>query len=812
MKISKSAISLAIIAIAGLAAFIYFTPSYSTSYSVDSRLTRSQVQEMSKDVALKIGLNIPGNLLENTTFGMDDVVLTFLQGKVGTREANNLVKTDSIPTNQWTVIWFDGSQQTREGEKFQSVFSQAGKLLSYKITVPDSTGGKSLQERDARAVLDSCWVAHRLNSVTGINLTDWSLKTSEPIRLERRQDWTFTFIPNNKTAFGLTEQVSIRADGDQIISYEKSYQVPSEFSLFYNSKRTPFVFLVFSSWVIIFVLFALGLVIFLKRYNEGEAGVGSSLQVSSTYYIAALISIVLSFPAISKGVQISTLNLLYEAIVMEAALLLLWIPLLGILAFSAWGIGESSARIQWPEKLFTFDAASHLKFFNEKVGGSILQGYAFAGILLGLYALSHPLFHLFPVHISTSTPLDTYSPAVQAIADSFAVGLFTETFYRFGVLSFFGRKRLVTGTIVSAVLFVPSMFYELPYGEYQISSRILLAVALSAAMIFLFLRYDFLTVLATSVLFNLAHSLIPIFGSEASYFEWNSAIAIVILILPIAFSFIGLWKKQHFELTVDLMPKHIRRISERERMTRELEIAKNVQTNLLPRSSPSVRNFEFGGICIPALEVGGDYYDFVQMNEGRIGATIADVSGKGLPAAIYMTLTKGALQAYGEEEPSPRKVLSRINSIVYRSVARGIFISMIYAVIDTNTKKVRFARAGHNPLVYFSTENANAKLFTPNGLALGLDNGDKFDSNLEEMEITLKPGDSLIFYTDGFSEAMDSSSNEFGEARLVHLIESVRNLPVKEMLTKIEGEVRKFAGAAPQHDDMTMVVIRMKPE
>ena len=812
MKTKRSAIFLGITAIIGIAAFIYLAPLYSTTCSIDSRLTRSQVQQMSQNVARKIGVNMPSSLMENTVFGMDDIVLAFLQGKIGTRQTNVLVKSDSIPTNQWTVVWFDGSQQTREGEKFQSVFSQAGKLMSYNITIPDSMRGKFLQEREARDILDSCWEAHHLNSVTGINLSDWSLKTSEPIRLENRQDWTFTFIPNNKNTFGLTEHVSIRVNENQIISYKKSYEVPSEFSLFYNSRSTPFVFLIFSSWVIIFVLFAVGLVIFLKRYNEGEAGVGSSLQVSLTYYIAAVISIVLSFPAISKGVQISSLNLLYQAIVIEAALLLLWIPLLGILTFSAWGIGESSARVQWPEKLFTFDAASHLKFLNEKVGGSILRGYAFGGILLGAYAVSHPLFHLFPVRVGMSTPLDTYFPSVQAVADSFAVGLFCETFYRFGVLSFFGKKRLIAGTIVSVILFIPSMFYELPYGEYQISSRISLAVALSAAMIFLFLRYDFLSVLAASVLFNLAHSLIPIFGSEAPYFKLNSVIAVAILVLPVAISFVALWKRQQFKLTVDLMPKHIRRISERERMARELEIAKNVQINLLPRSSPSVPQFEFGGICIPALEVGGDYYDFVQMNDGKIGATIADVSGKGLPAAIYMTLTKGALQAYGEEEPSPRKVLSRINSIVYRSVARGIFISMIYAVLDTKTKKVRFARAGHNPLVFFSTEKKSTELLSPSGIALGLDNGDKFESNLGEMEIVLKPGDSLIFYTDGFSEAMDQKSNEFGEDRLVKLIESTKSLPVKEMLTKIEGEVRRFAGGAPQHDDMTMVVIKVKPE
>jgi hypothetical protein len=812
MKFSKSAIFLGITAIIGVAVFIYFLPAYSPLYSIDSRLTRSQVQQMSKEVGTQIGFDMPSGLMENTRLGTDDMTMTFLQSRAGTQRVNSLIRNDSIPINQWTVIWFDGSQQTMESGRFQTSFSQTGNLVSYKISVPDSTGGIYLQEKEARDVLDSSWAARRLNVVTGTNLSDWNLKTSEPIRLERRQDWTFTFIPKDGSVFGLTVHASIRVSGNQIISYEKSYQVPSEFSVLYNSKSTPFVFLSFTSWVIIFVLFAIGLVIFLKRYNEGEAGVGSSLQVSSTYYVMAAVSIILNFPGISRGIQIGALNLFYQSIVVMVALLLLWTPLLGILTFSAWGIGESSARVQWPEKLFTFDAASHFRFFNEKVGVSVLRGFAAAGILLGVYAAAHPLFHLLPVDVGVGQSLDSYFPSIQAIADSFAVALFSETFYRFGVLSYFGRKRVVAGVIVSAILFIPSLFYELPYGGYQASSYIPLSLALSAAMIFLFLRYDFLTVLATSVLFNLVHNLIPIFGSEAPFFNLNSAIAIGILVLPIVISFVALWKRQRFEMTVDLMPKHIRRISERERMTRELEIAKNVQINLLPRTSPSVPGFEFGGICMPALEVGGDYYDFVQMKDGLIGATIADVSGKGLPAAIYMTLTKGALQAYGAEEASPRKVLSRINSIVYRSVARGIFISMIYAVIDTNKKKVRFARAGHNPLVYFSTEKKDVKLLSPSGLALGLDNGDKFDSNLDEMEIILRPGDSLIFYTDGFSEAMDPKANEFGEDRLVKLIESTRGLPVKEMLTKIEGEVRRFAGGAPQHDDMTMVVIKVKPE
>ncbi len=809
MHKTRSAVLLGAAAVLGLAIFVYLIPGYSPYYSIDSRLTRGEARQISRDVAAKLGVNLHDGLMENTTFIQDAVALTYLENKAGMQMANRLVKSDSLSMNRWDVLWFDQSKQMGESEKFMVQLSQTGKLLDFRRYIPDSLSGSFIDEASARTTLNSYWNEHDLSALTGIDLSTWVLKTSEPVRLEHRQDWRFTFVRDNKGVYGLVQRVTIRVSGGSIISMETRYVVPDDFRTLFTSWTQPYIFLTFFSWVIIFVLFAIGLVVFLKRYNEGEAGIGSALFVGSAYGVAASAAIILSFPSISSGVMIGSLNLFLKALVVLAAVLVLWTPLVGILTFSAWGIGESSARALWPEKLFTFDAVSHLKFFNEKVGASILRGYAFAGIILGLYAVAHPLFSVRGVVVSSGTTLDTYLPSLEALTWAFAMGLFCETIYRFGFLSYFGNKKLTTGILVSAVLFIPSLFYELPYGEYLTVTRTLFTLGLSAAMIFLFLRYDFLTVLTTSVLFLLARQVIPIFNSSNTFFEWNSAFVIFVLAIPVVIAYLGILKKQHFELTVDLMPRHIKRISERERMAKELEIAKSVQNNLLPKTTPTIPYIEFGGICIPALEVGGDYYDFIQMPNGLIGIAIADVSGKGLPAAIYMTLTKGVLQASAENQPSPKSVLSKINQIMYRSIPRGTFISMIYAVVDTKSNKVRFARAGHNPLALFSSGNDSAKLYTPNGLALGLDNGDKFDATLDEMEIDLKTGDLLVFYTDGFTEAMDSQAKEFGEESLVRLIESTRHLGVGEMIERIESGVRRFTGSAPQHDDMTMVAMKI---
>lgn len=812
MRGIKSAILLGVAAVLGYVVFIYLLPTYSPYFSVDSRLKRGEVQQISRRVAQTVGVRLPGSLMENTTFVSNDAALNYLRGKAGPRLTNALVRSDSVPLNYWMIQWFDPKKQSKQSEKFQVRVSQAGKILAFRSYVADSVSGESLDEASAKELLNSSWKKYDLHNLLHTDISRWTIKSSEPVRHENRQDWQFTFVRSGESTFGLNEQVAMRVGHGRIISFDRSYSVPPEFASLYATWSQPFIFMTFFSWIIIFVLFAVGLVVFLKRYNEGEAGIGSALLAGGVYYIAMSAATIISFPSIASYVLIGTLNLFYKSLVVLGALLLLWHPMIGILTSSAWGIGESSARAIWPQKLFTFDAISHFRLFNEKVGVSLLRGFAFGGILLGLYAASHPLFFPNGAIASTATVLDSYVPSISALAGAFAIALFCETIYRFGLLSYFGRKRLVMGVVVSALLFIPSQFYELPYGEYFPVPRILFALGISAAMIYLFLRYDFVTVAVASAIFSLAHMAIPIFNSENSFFEWNAALIVAALLFPLAVSAAALVKKQHFELSVDLMPKHIRRISERERMAKELEIAKSVQTNLLPKTTPSVSQFEFAGLCIPALEVGGDYYDFIQMQEGNVGVAIADVSGKGLPAAIYMTLTKGALQASAENQISPRKVLSKINHIVYRSISRGTFVSMIYAIMDTRSRKVKFARAGHNPLALFSSDDKSAKLFTPNGLALGLDNGDKFDATLEEMEIELKPGDVLIFYTDGFTEAMDSQANEFGEDRLVGLIESNRHLPVDEMLERIEGGVRKFTGNAPQHDDMTMVAIKVKAE
>ena len=249
---------------------------------------------------------------------------------------------------------------------------------------------------------------------------------------------------------------------------------------------------------------------------------------------------------------------------------------------------------------------------------------------------------------------------------------------------------------------------------------------------------------------------------------------------------------------------------ERERMAKELEIAHQVQMSLLPKGSPDVPGFDIAGLCIPAKEVGGDYYDFIHLGDGKIGIAVGDVSGKGVPAAIYMTLTKGVIQSQASEQHSPGEVLKKINALLYQSIERRAFVSMFYTVLDTKRRTLVCSRAGHNPAFYFRGGDTDCAMIRPRGIALGLEKGELFSNVIKEEEIRLKRGDLLVFHTDGFTEAMDSDHEEYGERRLLDVIRKNKDKDSMALIESVSKDVRQFTQLHPQHDDMTMVSVKVK--
>jgi serine phosphatase RsbU (regulator of sigma subunit) len=253
--------------------------------------------------------------------------------------------------------------------------------------------------------------------------------------------------------------------------------------------------------------------------------------------------------------------------------------------------------------------------------------------------------------------------------------------------------------------------------------------------------------------------------------------------------------------------------AEKERLEEELRIARQIQMSLLPAQGvaglPGVR---VAALCLPAAEVGGDYYDLLPLGKTRMGVLVADVSGKGTSAALYMAELKGLVLSLSRIYESPAKLLSEANRILAANMDSRSFVTMTYAVVDTAARRMRYARAGHNPLIHFQARTGLTRVLTPAGLGLGLDPGDRFDKILEEDEVPLDAGDFFLFFTDGLSEAMNPGAELFGEGRLRRILEDSGRLTSEELKQRILEEVRRFVGDADPHDDMTLVVLKVVPE
>jgi serine phosphatase RsbU (regulator of sigma subunit) len=258
----------------------------------------------------------------------------------------------------------------------------------------------------------------------------------------------------------------------------------------------------------------------------------------------------------------------------------------------------------------------------------------------------------------------------------------------------------------------------------------------------------------------------------------------------------------------------LREKAEKERLEQELRIARSIQMSLLPQGPLQMPGVSLAGHCEPAREVGGDYYDFLPLDNDRLGILIADVSGKGTSAAFYMAELKGLVLSLSRHHVSPRQMLIEANRIISKHLDARSFITMTYAVVDLRARTMTCARAGHCPLVYVPGPDAGSRtpqVLTPEGMVLGLqfDLGDTFDRLLEEVTLPLGRGDLFVLYTDGISEAMNAEGDCFGDQRLVELAERNADLPSDDLRERILTEVHTFAGDAAQHDDMTMVLLKI---
>ncbi len=249
--------------------------------------------------------------------------------------------------------------------------------------------------------------------------------------------------------------------------------------------------------------------------------------------------------------------------------------------------------------------------------------------------------------------------------------------------------------------------------------------------------------------------------------------------------------------------------NEKKRLDHDLEIARDIQRILLPSEAPSVNGFEISGLNVPARQVSGDYFDYIKVDDERLGVAIADVSGKGVPASLIMAICRSVLRSQAAQNPSPADVLQKVNRQLYPDIKEDMFISMAYLILDhAHNGAVTLSRAGHDAPLLYKRASQTVTPLKPPGMVVGIDSGSVFDRLTTDVAVPLERDDCLLLYTDGVTEALDSDGAEFGLERTMQSVRASAKNGAQAIITRLIDDLRNFVGSTPQNDDITLIAIR----
>ncbi|HQU70879.1 MAG TPA: PP2C family protein-serine/threonine phosphatase [Calditrichia bacterium] len=671
-------------------------------------------------------------------------------------------------------------------------FDVRGDLIRLAYDLPEDLQPTSLSPEEARSYLNRF-----LGDFTTVDsISPDSIKGMGVMPLEKRQsggrtDYEFVWREGEKGTL-FEKRVQVKLTGDQLSFFESAFLRKSAFS---NVNRIQnFVFV-----LLLMLLLVVSSIIAFRRWRayEMDFSMGLIIGFLGTFtFMYYLYASNYREPGL-QPIVIAVINGIFSG----GTMVLLWAS------------GETLAREQNPTHFGAINLLRNGYWQHSLIGASILRGMGIAAVALVVYlGLTHlaakvevvtvvPLWHLGQFPFSASFPF-LHLLTVNMFINFWAIAAYV--LFGYAVLRRFLRFRIIYLPVWIAIVALVQMGLTDPFFVAFFVEAVAMAILLWS-----FLRHGILTSLVAMFFFNLTYSSLAFFTVDNAQYQLSGWMTVAFALVTLAYAAFTLLTRDRVSDPDRLAPVFYKNITERERMKRELEIARTVQMDFLPKANPDFVMLDIASRCVPALEVGGDYFDFIELGGNRLGVVIGDVSGKGTQAAFYMTLTKGFLRALANISDSPAFVLTQLNRLFYDNVKRGVFISMVYAIIDMDANCLHLARAGHNPILLYRKAAGTLENLYPRGLALGMERGEAFERIIQEMTVEIHPGDFFVFYTDGITEAMNKDKEEFGEERLQATLSGLADQPAEAAMNGIFREVKHFVAKAEQHDDMTMVMVKV---
>ncbi|MFQ5652750.1 MAG: PP2C family protein-serine/threonine phosphatase [bacterium] len=792
MKADKRLFSILAAVLGGVGIALYFIAASFSDIAAVFRLERSKDEILQKATETFQDSELAAtDLSRKVSLQINKTLLTYAQTRL-----DHELPEEFFPVASWVIRWqgtVDTKKEGRQEVEFRLEYDFKGNLIRLQQLAPHLTRPPNFKESQAVAEAKT-FLASLGADTTALTLTNKTINTEDRVRF-----FNFVFLNPSPISPDLQEIYEVTISGEIITSYRARVTFDADSPLTPESHRTStIVSLILAMVVWLGISIVLIIKFFVKlRHDELEFKRGSWFAVAGFVLMWAMVAIA-SWPV-------------PEAMLFGGGLAGL---VTGLALLVVYPVADSVNRDVWPQRLALGDILFRGFFRVRELGKSFLDSLFITGTTLVLVSFLVWLVRVLNVGYVEfednvlwvfNGTLAALSAGLNNAMSAAFIGLVLFSFW----LAYLEEKTAHRTTLILVFALVLNLAGLDLYTIQPTYLAVVLLLPVAGLWAFFALKYDLLAIFLA--LFAVHSFLELIFLPQLPNALWSPqglfCWAYVLLLFGggvyLIFAPRTVSDFEHY------VPEYVGRIAERERFLKELEIARGVQIRFLPQSVPSFKNLDIACLCRPAMEVGGDYYDFIPNGDNSLGVIIGDVSGKGVSAAFYMTMVKGILKTLSKTTSTPRQLLSEMNLIFYENVPQNVFISVIYGEFDVDKRVLKFARAGHNPLIMRKHAAGKTEFVVPKGLAIGLDKGGLFSRTIEEIEISIEKGDVFVFYTDGISESVNKKGDEFGEERLRQVVQDNTNGSAQNLLDKVSAEVARFSGDAQQHDDFTIVVVKV---
>lgn len=786
----------------GFAVFAFLFPKIHPAARYHLTTNRAEALEIARTYLEEHGYNLD-QFDSFINFNVRDVLLRYYQNRnLKDRDLAYLETFDGATT--WETWFYHGS------ERFYVRVTGQGEVTAFRHE------GMAESERDqpsfagpARSKLTRLFVEEQ-------NIPLEHYRTIDVQRSQDRKTQSSGYKWERRMPYlgEINLYLSAEITQDSISSWSRDISLPPDFQASYEARGHYANLYQNASQLLTNLSFLIAMFAFVWRLRSGEVDIKNGSRL-----VLVLLPCALYFGYHMFSYQGSVLAIRQEGgdflrFTGFYTSLIFYVMFSSLFLFLCYATGDSLLREFWPRKLQANDGLLNGYFFFPKLGAAILRGIALAAIMLAFLVVYFFLCNLYPSFESQARGEQNwifsskFSPVFPLLiglwfgmASCLQANIFT-----FGMVRYF-VKSLPIAIAVTLFLYHPFLGYgpDSPNLFLRLGGGVIPAIA----TYWFFLRYDLQTVIFGWILFAiLPYAQIMLIQPDLQY-QISGAVYWAMIPFAAVFGMTACIKGKPLNER-GIAPTYVRFIGERKRLKAELDVARSAQMHMLPSDLPNLPGYEFAAFSEPAKEVGGDYYDFIDNDKEGLGIVIGDVSGKGMPAALYMTLVKGIIRAVADMLNDPKEILSKLNQNFHRTSDARTFVTLVYGRLHLESGRFDYARAGHEcPLL--RTGDGKVVQLNAAGIAAGLEKGLVFRQVMKPETVTIAPGSTLLLYTDGLTDAVNPHGEVYGSERLEHLLSEGGDLSASTLLEAVRRDHREFVGKKEPFDDMTCIIVRRLP-